>query len=48
MSFSKYKLYEEFFGTSMIMRENDKLKNIKQQIPTTGASLPKVQVKGNV
>lgn len=48
MSFSNYKLYEEFFGTSMIMRANDKLKNMKQQIPTTGASLPKVQVKGNV
>ena len=48
MSFSNYKLYEEFFGTSMTMRANDKLKNMKQQIPTTGASLPKVQVKGNV
>ena len=47
MGFSKYKLYEEFFGT-MIMRASDKLKNIKQEIPTTGASLPKVQVKGNV
>lgn len=48
MSFSNYKLYEEFSGTSMTMRANDKLKNMKQQIPTTGASLPKVQVKGNV
>ena len=47
MGFSKYKLYEEFFGT-MIRRASDKLKNIKQEIPTTGASLPKVQVKGNV
>ena len=48
MDFSKYKLYEELFGTSMIMRTNGKLKNIRQQIPTTGANLPKVQVKGNV
>lgn len=45
MDFSKYKLYEELFGTSMIMRTNGKLKNIRHKFLPLVQTFPKYKWK---